>query len=66
MKIVRKTADGTVEVYFDDMEKPVMTAKDKTFVWGRISVGTFDDLADFKPIWSYQSVKVEKPVEVKG
>ena len=43
VKIVRKTADGTIEVYFDDMEKPVMVAVDKTFTWGQIGLGSFDD-----------------------
>src|SRR5262245_13792838 len=43
VKIVRRVADGTIEVYFDDMKTPVMTAKDKTFAWGRIGVGSFDD-----------------------
>ena len=43
VKIVRKVADGTIEVFYDDMEKPVMTATDKTFLWGQIGVGSFDD-----------------------
>ena len=44
VKLVRKVKDGTVEVYFDDMDKPVKTAKDKTFQWGMIGLGSFDDL----------------------
>ncbi len=43
VKVVRKTADGTIAVYFDDMEKPVMVAEDKTFTWGQIGLGSFDD-----------------------
>jgi hypothetical protein len=43
VKIVRKVADGTIEIYYDDMQKPVMTAVDKTFVWGQIGIGSFDD-----------------------
>ena len=27
---------GAMKVYFNDMEKPYMTAKDKTFTWGQI------------------------------
>jgi len=50
VKVVRKPSDGTIEIYFDDMTKPVMTAKDKTFGPGRIGVGTFDDTADFDDI----------------
>lgn len=50
VKIVRKPSDGTIEIYFDDMQKPVMTASDKTFTHGRIGVGTFDDTADWDDI----------------
>jgi hypothetical protein len=50
VKIVRKTADGTIEVYFDDMQTPVMTASDKTFTHGRIGIGTFDDTSDWDDI----------------
>ena len=50
VKVVRKPADGTIEIYFDNMDKPVMTAKDKTFSWGRVGVGTFDDTSDWDDI----------------
>lgn len=60
VKIKRNTAEGTIEVYFDDMDKPVMTAKDKTFAWGQIGVGTFDDTADYDKL-ELRGVKVEKP-----
>jgi hypothetical protein len=50
VRVVRKPADGTIEIYFDDMTKPVMTAKDKTFAWGQIGVGTFDDTSDWDDI----------------
>ena len=44
VKLVRKVADGTIEVYFDDMTKPAKTAKDTTYQWGMIGLGSFDDL----------------------
>jgi hypothetical protein len=59
VKIVRDVKEGTIQVFFDDMEKPVMTAKDKTFAWGRIGVGTFDDTADIDNL-ELRGVKVEK------
>jgi len=59
VKVVRKVADGTIEIYYDDMTKPVMTAKDETFKWGRIGVGTFDDTSDWDDI-VVRGVKVEK------
>jgi hypothetical protein len=43
VKIVRKVADGTIEIYFDDMKKPMMIAEDKTFIWGQVGLGSFDD-----------------------
>lgn len=50
VRIIRRVNDGTIEIYFDDLQKPVMTAKDTTFTWGRIGVGTFDDTADWDDI----------------
>jgi hypothetical protein len=47
VKVVRKVADGTIEVYWDDMAKPVQTATNKTFTWGQVGVGSFDDLGNF-------------------
>lgn len=44
VKLIRKVEDGLIEVYFDDMEVPQMVAHDKAFRWGRIGLGTFDDL----------------------
>lgn len=58
VKIVRRVADGTVEVYFDDMQNPVMKASDKTFAWGKIGVGSFDDTSDWDDI-KLQGVKVQ-------
>ena len=41
IRVVRKAPE--IAVYFDDMEKPVMTATDGTFKWGKVGVGSFDD-----------------------
>ncbi len=60
IRIVRKVADGLIEVYFDDMTKPVMRVSDKTFTWGRIGIGSFDDTGDFDNI-VLRGVKVEPP-----
>lgn len=50
VRIVRRAADGAIEIYFDDLQKPVMTAVDKTFTHGRIGIGTFDDTAEFDEV----------------
>lgn len=43
VKVVRKVADGSIAIYWDDMKTPIMTATDKTFAWGQVGVGSFDD-----------------------
>ncbi len=43
VKIVRRVKDGTIAIYFDDMDKPMMTAVDKTFTKGQVGIGSFDD-----------------------
>ena len=53
VKVVRNTAKGTIDVYFDDMQKPHMSAVDKTFGKGRIGIGSFDDMNDFDDVHLY-------------
>jgi len=50
VKIVRRVADGAMEVYFDDMTQPCMTARDSRFGWGRVGLGTFDDSGNFDEV----------------
>ena len=50
VKVVRDNSLGTIEVYFDDMKKPHLTATDKTFGKGRIGIGSFDDMNDFDDV----------------
>ncbi len=50
VKVVRDAGSGTIEVYFDDMQKPVMTAEDKTFAWGRVGIGSFDDTTEWDDV----------------
>jgi hypothetical protein len=47
VRVVRKAKSGKIRVFFDDLKKPVMTATDKTFTWGRLGVGSFDDRGNF-------------------
>ena len=49
-RIRREAASGKIEVYFDDMQKPIMTTVDKTFTHGRVGIGSFDDTGDFDAI----------------
>lgn len=49
-RIRREVDTGRIEVYFDDMEKPVMWTVDSTFLHGRVGIGSFDDRGDFDVI----------------
>lgn len=50
VQLVRKLEPGTIEVYFDDMSKPLMTVEDRTFGEGRIGIGSFDDMNAFDDV----------------
>ena len=58
LKIVRDIESGKIDVYFDDMKKPAKSTVDKTFTWGQIGIGSFDDMGYFDDI-------VLRGVEVK-
>ena len=61
VKITRDAAKGTIRVYFDDMEKPVMVAEDTTFAWGQIGLGSFDDSANWDNV-KLSGTPYKKPV----
>ncbi len=58
-KLVRNVATGKIEVYFDDMKTPVMEAVDKSFEWGQVGIGTFDDTGNWDDV-ILRGVKVDK------
>jgi hypothetical protein len=60
IRVVRTVGDGSIAVYFDDLTTPVMTATDKTFTWGRVGVGSFDDMGNWAAFKVY-GTRVEKP-----
>lgn len=43
VRIERRVESGTIRVFFDDMEMPVLETVDKTLSWGRVGFGSFDD-----------------------
>ena len=53
VKVVRDVNKGTIEVFFDDNDEPIMTAVDHRFKSGRIGVGSFDDTGRFDDIRLY-------------
>ena len=58
VRIVRHTNDGSIRVFFDDMDHPVMEATDKTFSWGRVGIGSFDDTGNWNRV-VLRGVKVD-------
>ena len=50
VKVTHDAKTGAIDVYFDDMEKPIMHAEDKTFAEGKIGVGSFDDTGDWDDV----------------
>ncbi len=50
VRVKRDIKTGMIEIYFDDMKKPAMTAKDDTFKSGRIGLGSFDDTGYFDEV----------------
>lgn len=53
VKVTRESATGTIAVYFDDLQTPVMQATDKTFDRGRLGIGSFDDVNEFDNVLIY-------------
>jgi hypothetical protein len=60
IRVTRRVSDGRIEVFFDDFSRPAQTAQDRTFVWGRVGLGTFDDTADWDDV-VLRGVRVETP-----
>jgi hypothetical protein len=50
VRVVRRMPVGTIDVYFDAMEKPLMSVTNKTFAKGRIGIGSFDDMNEFDDV----------------
>lgn len=43
VRLERRTADGSIKVYFDDLARPIMVAEEKTLTRGALGFGSFDD-----------------------
>lgn len=53
LRLIREYESGKIEVYVNDFKKPIMRAKDKTFDWGSIGFGSFDDTGRIAKIKLY-------------
>lgn len=63
VRLERKTSDGTVKVYFDDLKKPIMVAEDKSFLDGWVGFGSFDDTGKIRNIriWGPSAEEKQAP-----
>ncbi|MCP3920640.1 MAG: hypothetical protein GY711_34370 [bacterium] len=50
VRVERRLGEGTIRVFFDDMETPVLEASDTTHGAGRVGFGSFDDTGRFDEI----------------
>lgn len=50
VRLVRDVRSGKIELYFDNLNEPAMTAVDGTFKWGRAGIGSFDNTGRFDNI----------------
>lgn len=50
VRVRRDVETGSIDVYLDDMLRPVMSTMDKTLTEGRVGVGSFDDIGDFDEV----------------
>jgi hypothetical protein len=50
VRIVRNCSTGAIEVYYDNMDKPIMQAEDTTFMTGQVGFGSFDDTGNVDDI----------------
>jgi hypothetical protein len=48
--IVNGAPRKRTQVFFDDMKTPIMTARDRTFTWGQVGVGSFDDTGNWADV----------------
>ncbi len=62
LRIVRDAGAGTITVFFDDMNTPIMAANDTTFTAGSFGLGSFNDIGSFDDvkIWARPVAFVEE------
>ncbi len=61
VKIARNVEEGSIKVYFDDMDQPIMEAVDQHFDAGYIGFGSFDDtgMIDNIKIWGPEAKQAD-------
>lgn len=60
VRLERRLAEGTIRVFFDDPDRPIMVAEDRTFGAGWIGFGSFDDTGKIDAIRLWAPGKAER------
>lgn len=50
VRLVRNVDTGLIQIFFDDVDTPLMQVTDKSFGRGRVGIGSFDDLNEFDDV----------------
>jgi hypothetical protein len=50
LRLERRVATGSIAVYFDESQTPMLAATDKTILSGRVGVGSFDETGEFRSL----------------
>ena len=53
VRLERDPSSGRIAVFFDNLKTPLMQVHDKTFLSGRVGIGSFDDMNDFTDVHIY-------------
>jgi hypothetical protein len=48
VRLIRDVETGSIQVFFDNLLTPIITAQDKTFTSGLVGIGSFDDIGNIK------------------
>lgn len=54
VRVVRDTATGSIQVFHGNLLTPILVAEDKTFLSGKVGVGSFDDTGTIRSfiVWA--------------
>lgn len=50
VRLTRDVDSGEIQVFFDDMDRPIMVANDRRFTTGSIGIGSYNDTGSFDDI----------------
>lgn len=60
-KVTYDAATGDIKAFLDNMDTPILTARDKTLTHGHVGVGSFDDTGHFDDIALWGKKKSPNP-----